>query len=299
MFFVWLGDQKPFQHQSETLISQCNGPNILPKTQTMATLFTSTPISSRFWTPIFQSKDSKKDTVQCVNLAAFYKDTVSAPDQAVKNQTEVVPEKNPNEILAEAPFQPLALSPVKTTSCCISNQETSVAGPEDAEEEDQSIFYTPELFEGEDEESAAAAIEENKESTKSATEENPLQMEQLFGSNGKMADTQPEELFRSEKGQTGIFAGPTDIKETDVFSKRDNVLPNQDCVLSESVAEQAGVSCSIASENRATQQQHNSRNKSRRLSRTRQKASSTEAGKITQYLNVLQESQPQVIVIDD
>ncbi|KAB5550387.1 hypothetical protein PHYPO_G00053180 [Pangasianodon hypophthalmus] len=305
------GDQKPSQHQSELLIPQGNVPQILPKPQTKPTLFTSTPVSSRFRTPIFQSKDSRKDLDQCVNSAVINKDTVSAPDQAVKEQTEVVPKNKPNESPPDPPLQPLALSPVETPPYCISNQETNIAGPEDVEEEDQTIFYTPELFEGEDEESAAAAIEEDdesaaaaieedeesaaaateedeesaaaaieedEESATAATEETPLQIEQLLYTIEKMADRQPGELFRSEKDQTRMCASSSDVKGTATFPERDFFSPDGDCVLSESVAEQAGVSCSIGSEDRATQQQHNTSSKSRRLSRSRQKASSREAG---------------------
>lgn len=273
-------------------------PKILPKQQTIPTIFTSTPVSSRFRTPIFQSKDSRKDPDQCVNSAVINKDTASAPDQAVKDQTEVVPENKPNEIPPDPPLQPLALSPVETPPYCISNQEASVAAPEDAEEEDQSLFYTPELFEGEDEESAAAARAEDERSAMAATEETPLKMEQLLCPIGKMADGQPEELFRSEMGQTRTCAGSSDVKGASVCPDRDNVSPNRDCVLSESVAEQAGVSCCISSEDRATQQQHSSSSsKSRSLSRSRQKASNREAGKPTYFVS--QGSQPQVIAIDD
>lgn len=292
--YFWLGDQKPSQHQPESLIPQCNVPKILPKPQTIPSLFTSTPVSSRFKTPIFQFKDSRKDLDQCVNLSVVNKDSVSASDQAVKGQTEVVP---PNEIPPDLPLQSLSLSPDKTPPYCVSNQETSVAGPVDVEEEDQSIFYTPELFEGEDEESAAAAIEENEESATAATEESPLQMDQLLCPIGKMADRQPEELFRSKKGQTRTCADSSDVKGAAAFPERDCVSPNRDCMLSESIAEQAGVSCSIGTEDRATREQYNSSSKSRRLSRSRQKASSREAGKPTSPVS--QGSQPQVITIDD
>ncbi|KAK3561009.1 hypothetical protein QTP86_023203 [Hemibagrus guttatus] len=292
-----IGDQKPSQHQPESLIPQCDVPKILSKPQTMATLFTSTPASSRFRTPIFQSKDFKKDLNQGVESAVNNKDTVSAHDQAVEDQTEVVPENKSNEIPPDPPLHPPALSPVKT--CCISNKETNEAGPEDAEEEDQSIFYTPELFEGENEESVTAAVEENEVSVMSATEDTPLQMEQLLCPIGKIADRlQPEVVFMSEKGQM-TCAGSSDFKGAAVFPERDYVSTNRDCVLSESASEQAVGSCSIGSEGKATQQQHNSSSKSRRLSRSRQKASSREAGKLAHYLYVSQGSQPQVIEIDD
>ncbi|XP_058270088.1 Fanconi anemia group J protein isoform X1 [Hemibagrus wyckioides] len=292
------GDQKPSQHQSESLIPQCDVPKIMSKSQTMATLFTSTPASSRFRTPIFQSKDSKKDLNQGVVSAVSNKDTVSAHDLAMKDQNEVVPENKSNEIPPDPPLEPPALSPVKT--CSVSNQETNEAGPEDAEEEDQSIFYTPELFEEEDEESATASVEDNEELVKSATEDTPLQMEQLLCPVAKMADRlQPEVvLFTSEKGQL-TCAGSSDLKGAVVFPERDYVSNNRDCVLSESVSEKGVGSCSTGSEDRATQQQQNSSIKSRRLSRSRQKASSREAGKITHDLYVSQGSQPQVIEIDD
>ncbi|KAK2831413.1 hypothetical protein Q7C36_016499 [Tachysurus vachellii] len=269
------GDQKSSQHQSESLISQCDMPKILSKPQTMATLFTSTPVSSRFRTPIFQSKDSKKDMNQCVDSAVINKDTDFAYDQAAEDQTKVVPENKLNEIPPDSPLQTPALSPVMT--CYVSNPEASEAGSEDAKEDDQSIFYSPELFEVEEEESAAAAVEENDETAKAATEETHHQIEQLLCPIGKIADRLQPEVFRSEKGQMAC-AGPSDLKEAAVFAERDYVSPNNDCVLSESLSEQAEGTCSIGSENNATQQHHHNSNKSRRLSRSRQKASSREAG---------------------
>ncbi|XP_046718916.1 Fanconi anemia group J protein isoform X1 [Silurus meridionalis] len=246
------GDQKPFRHQSESLLPLCNVPKILPKPHTVSTLFTSTPVSSRFRTPIFQSKCAMKDLDPCINLAAANKDSVPATDQTVKEQAEVVPKNKPNEIPPDPPLQPLVLSPVKTPPNCISNQEISVIGPEDADEEDQSIFYTPELFEGEDD----STIEENDELPTPTTEETP----------------------ESEKSQIRKCAGSDEVKEAAVISEKD-------CVLSGSAAEQAGVSFSILSEDKATQQQHKS--KSRRLSRSRQKASNREAGKLSTYFCAL------------
>ncbi|TSN39293.1 Fanconi anemia group J protein [Bagarius yarrelli] len=264
------GDQKPM-HQSESHTSQCDVPKILPKLKNISTLFTSTPVSSRFRTPIFQSKNSRKDPDQCDNsVVVINKDTISASALTMNDQTEVVPESKPNEISPGSSLQPPALSPVKINSCCSFDQEMTVAGPEDAEEEDQSIFYTPELFE-EDEQSAAATVEEIKDLPKAATEENSPQMDQHCCRVLKMVDGQSEEFIKSEKGRMRTNAGASDVNGA-VF------LTERDCVLSDSVAEQTEVSCNIDSEDRATQQQHNNSSKSRRLSRSRQKASSREAG---------------------
>lgn len=262
-FFFKSGDQKPSQHQPELLIPQCNVPKILSKPQAVPNLFTSTPVSSRFRTPIFQSKDSKKDLDHCINSAA-----VPVHDQSLKNQTE-----SPSQ----PSLPPIAVSPVKVPAPCLSDQETSVLGPEDVDEEDQSIFYTPELFEGEDERSA---MEKDEESGMAVTEEMPFQVEPLCAI-GKMPDGHPEELFRPKTGQTRTCADTIDIKVASMVPKRDCVSPNRDFLLSESVAEQAGVSCSAGSEDRVALHQPNSSTKSRRLSRSRQKASSREAGKHT------------------
>lgn len=282
----------PSQHQSETPIPKCKVPKIQPRPQTIPTLFTSTPVSSRFRTPIFQSKDSQKDLDQCVNSAAVINDTVSASNQALQDQTEVVPKNNPSEIPPDSPLQAIALSPVKTPP---SNQKTSVAGPDDFDEEDQSIFYTPELFEEECEESTTATIEENKGSSTASTEQTSGRIEQPVFSIEKTADRHPKELLRSEKGQIRTCAGTSDVKGAGVIPEKECISPNIDCVLSEGIAEQAVLSCSIDSDDRATQQQHNSSSKSRRLSRSRQKALSREAGKLTTSRG----SQPQVIVIND
>lgn len=265
-------------------------PKILSKLQAIPNLFTSTPVSSRFRTPIFQSKDSRKDLDQCVNSAPVYADTVPAPDHSLKNHTDI-PENYQNEIPPEPSLSPIAMSTVKVPPPCLSNQETSILGPEDVEDEDQSIFYSPELFEGKDEQSA---IEKDEESGMAVTEEMASQIE-LLCPIGKISDGQPQDSPRSKTGQTRTCADTIDIKIAAMVPKSDSVPPNRDFVLSESVADQAGVNYSVVSEDRATQQQPSSSTKSRRLSRSRQKASSRETGKLT----TSQVSEQQIIVVDD
>ncbi|XP_053363401.1 Fanconi anemia group J protein [Clarias gariepinus] len=267
------GDQKPSQHQSESLILQCNVPKIIPNPQTRHTLYTSTPVSSRFRTPIFQSKDSKRDLDQCVNSAAINKNTVPAPDQVVKVQPGVVPENAFDETSPDPPLQPPALSPVNVPTYCNSNQDMSVAGPDDGEEQDQSIFYTPELFEGDDEEPPAGTIEEAEESVTAATEETSLQMDELPSLIEQTNERQSEGLIMSKKDQMNNISGFSDVKGAAVFPKRD-------CGGSENIEDQSGTSSSICSEEGVTQQAHiSSSSKLRRLSRSRRKTSGRETGK--------------------
>uniref|UniRef100_A0AAR2JJB0 DNA 5'-3' helicase n=1 Tax=Pygocentrus nattereri TaxID=42514 RepID=A0AAR2JJB0_PYGNA len=252
------GEQKLPQPPSEQPAPLCNGYKNLPTSRSSINLFTSTPVSSRLRTPLFKCKDSKKDTAQSGNPDTNKKDTIPALDEEQTAQTGRLTKSELHEIPSDPPPQQLDLSPVKIALDCTSNKDIIVVEPEDGEEQDQSIFYTPELFEEEDEEEEeVTTVEEQKISIK---------MEQIIpSSNGTLS----EDLFDHEKSQKRTCTGSTDLKEG-------IEVPNRDSMLSQSVAEEAGMSCSAGNEDRATrQQQRNS--KSHRLSRSRQKAPSKPA----------------------
>uniref|UniRef100_A0A3B4DJZ9 DNA 5'-3' helicase n=1 Tax=Pygocentrus nattereri TaxID=42514 RepID=A0A3B4DJZ9_PYGNA len=160
------GEQKLPQPPSEQPAPLCNGYKNLPTSRSSINLFTSTPVSSRLRTPLF------------------------------KSQTGRLTKSELHEIPSDPPPQQLDLSPVKIALDCTSNKDIIVVEPEDGEEQDQSIFYTPELFEEEDEEEEeVTTVEEQKISIK---------MEQIIpSSNGTLS----EDLFDHEKSQKRTCTG--------------------------------------------------------------------------------------------
>ncbi|XP_072548054.1 Fanconi anemia group J protein [Salminus brasiliensis] len=283
------GGQMLPQHPSKPVAPQCDESKKLPTSRSTLNLFTSTPVNTRLRTPIFKSKDSKKDANQSACSATSKKATVPAIVQELTiAQAGGVTENGLKEIPSDTPPQQFDLSPVRTAPGCTS---VSVAEPEDGEEPDQSMFYTPELFD-EEEDEESTMVDENKA---------PLEIERVTRSSSGATDGHPIDLFSSEQGLKRTDSAFTDLKGNIEVPNSDCVSPNRDCVISQSVAEQAGVSCKIGSEDRsARQQQRNS--KSHRLSRSRQKAPSKQAaaGKITAHFSyVSQSGQPDIITLDD
>uniref|UniRef100_A0A4W4DS40 DNA 5'-3' helicase n=1 Tax=Electrophorus electricus TaxID=8005 RepID=A0A4W4DS40_ELEEL len=208
-------------------------------------LFTSTPVSARYRTPIFQSKDSSKSVDNSANLAGISHCAVPAVDQAVTVQAGGVAEDGQSATPADPSPSSPDLSPVNT--------------PGEVQDEDQSIFYTPELFEAEeDEEDEEVAVELQA----------PLKMD-LPPPPTEASVLPSEDLSGSAQSPRRTCSASADLKGGDEGPHRDCVSPKR-VRESPSRAEQAERRCSTGSETRATQRQPSSR--SHRLSRSRQKA---------------------------
>lgn len=129
-------------------------------------LFTSTPISTRFKSPIFQPKDSEKSSsnpntnpiIPCATSRSVEEET-SPPLATPHTQIEC---RNPLPIFGEGlriRWEQMVIEK-KPPPCPIPVEAESLIGPtvdkdgEEEEEEDQTIFFTPELFEDEEDEDA-------------------------------------------------------------------------------------------------------------------------------------------------
>ncbi|XP_073674191.1 Fanconi anemia group J protein [Garra rufa] len=230
------GDRKNIQHPSEPSRER----NVQRTPWPTSHLFTSTPVSSQFKTPIFQSEP---DGTSVTN-----KQVQHAPDL---NDSSVEPQLEPHLVI-----------PTST-----SKQNTSGMDREDTEEDEQSIFYSPELFEGDDEE---------KEETTEVEKSPP-------GVANSTASVLLEDLLGSEQGERPL--------SEDLVS---STVPES--TLLESSTELTGF------DNVAGSQNGVSSSRVRRLSRCRQKRPSTSAGsgKLTNYFKLVPpSSQPCIITIDD
>uniref|UniRef100_A0A8C1UQV1 DNA 5'-3' helicase n=1 Tax=Cyprinus carpio TaxID=7962 RepID=A0A8C1UQV1_CYPCA len=219
------GNKKNMQHPSEPSREH----NVQRTPWPTSHLFASTPVSSQFKTPIFQSEP---DASSVINKQVKHEVISVAP----KHQINVVPDLNDSSV--EPQLEQVFVIPAST-----SKDTTSRMDNEDTEEDEQSIFYSPELFEGADEEK-----EETTEMEKSPEVSHPLA--------NSTASVLLEDLFGSEEGKRTL--------SEDLVS---STVP--DNTLLQGSTEQTGLNCRTdvgASSSRL-----------RRLSRCRQKRPSTSA----------------------
>uniref|UniRef100_A0A671MU81 DNA 5'-3' helicase n=1 Tax=Sinocyclocheilus anshuiensis TaxID=1608454 RepID=A0A671MU81_9TELE len=231
-------------------------------------LFTSTPVSSHFKTPIFQSEPD----VNLVNKKQVQKEVISVLPVAPKHQINGASYLNDSSV--EPQLEQLFVIPTST-----SKQNTSGMDHEDTEDE-QSIFYSPELFEGDEEE------EKEKEETTEMKKSPPEVSHPLANST---ASVLLEDLFGSEQGKRTL--------SEDLVS---SAVP--DNTLLQGSTEQRDLNRGTDFENVPGSQNGTSSSRLRRLSRCRQKRPSTSAtsGKLTNYFkHIPSTSQPCIITIDD
>lgn len=185
-----------------------------------------------------------------------------------KNQINVAPDLNDSSF--EPQLEQLSVIPKSTLK-----QNTSGMDLDDTEEGEQSIFYSPDLFEGD--------AEEKEESTE--VERSPAEVSHPGNSTARIL---LEDLFGLEQGKRTL--------SEDVVS---STVP--DNTLLKGSAEQTELYCTTDFDVPASQNGASS-SRSRRLSRSRQKMPSTSAasGKLTNYFKfVPPTSQPCIITIDD
>lgn len=233
-------------------------------------LFTSTPVHSPFRTPIFQSERSEKMVPQEANSLDKKHKVVSVFPVEPKHQTSHAPDSNENDPPAERRQLPVSTS----------KQDTSGTDLEDTEEEEQSIFYSPELFEGND--------EEKEETAATEVEKSPLNTQVDDHPTNSKAEVFSEELFGSKQ-----------VKRTLSKDLVSSAVP--DDALLQVNSEQAD-SSSTEFENGPSLQKSSSSSRSRRLSRSRQKRLSMPgtSGKLTSYFKcVPTANQPCIVTVDD
>ncbi|XP_048016397.1 Fanconi anemia group J protein isoform X4 [Megalobrama amblycephala] len=233
------GDQKNIQHPSEPITLPSRERNVQRIAWPTGHLFTSSPVSSQFKTSIFQSEQD----VNSVNDKQVQQELVLPV--APKHQINGAP------VLNDSSFEPqheqLFVIPNSTLK-----QNTSGMDLDDTEEDEQSIFYSPELFEGDGEEK-----EETTEVEKSPAEVShppanstaSILLEDLFGL-GQGKRTLSEDLVSSTVPDNTLLQGST---------------------------EQTGLNCSTDFESVPASQNGASSSRSRRLSRSRQKRPCTSA----------------------
>uniref|UniRef100_UPI0037E8D14F Fanconi anemia group J protein n=1 Tax=Semicossyphus pulcher TaxID=241346 RepID=UPI0037E8D14F len=208
------------------------------KAQPLYSIFTSSPISTRFKKPIFKDKtpNNSNQHVETSNHCEHgEKQQISAPEKP----TEAAPNCS-SEIK-------ISLS-VETPPSC--GSEPHSAEDADEDEEDQTAFFTPELFEE----------EENEGSPQRETKSPPRMESPVLLSEELSACEQTK-----ERGQALVFNGQS---ESSVSKERAELSQGQ-----KEEAEKRG-----EEEQKVENQSSQAESRLRRLSRSRQKAPSTPAG---------------------
>ncbi|XP_030633994.1 Fanconi anemia group J protein [Chanos chanos] len=249
--------------------TQNNETKDLTTTGSVHQLSTSSPVSSRFTAPLFKPKASGNHTTGEGDLVVNKKDTSSqSTSEPLPHCLEDMIENRPKEVSPEPLLQELDLSPVNIPASPVPRQECSAADTEE-ELEDQTIFYTPELFEGEEED----------EDEMVELQTSPARSEPSTTPYARVTEELSEGLFSSEQGPR---------RETCALSKAQQgciLSPDRECVVVQGVEEQAQGSCNTVSEDRAGGKQQRS-SRSHRLSRSKQKgpnAPTITSGKLTSY----------------
>lgn len=275
-------------------------------------LFTSTPVSTRFKKPIFQTKapnmDSQRfDPPNCIenqeNPLIQETRLVSCPGHSAGD--------GPSGLKVAPPTLIFELSAVAVPGSPERDQPT-VDNPSlleaDEEEEDQTVFFTPELFEEEEEE------EEEGSPQKEVKPKSPHKT--VVVSNGT-AQVLSEDVFGPEQalkeGNASVFDGERDsalsvsnasagVEQTGRHDRQQNRIQSNDqakALSHDQETEAKGLEeCQV--EEQLEDQSRQKVSRTHRLSRSRQKAPCTPSGKLTNYFTVTpQAPRPLFITIDD
>ncbi|XP_067306671.1 Fanconi anemia group J protein isoform X2 [Pseudorasbora parva] len=239
------GIQKNMQHPSDPITLPSRERNVHRTTWPAGFLFTTTPVSSQFKTSIFQSEQDRNS----VNSRQVQQELIPVVPVAPKNQKNDL-----NDMPRDPQLQQHFVIPNSTLK-----QNTSVIDLDFTEENEQSIFYSPELFEGdgeEKEETTEVAKSPAEVSHSPANSTTSILLEDLFGlEEGKR--TLSEDLVSSTVPDNTLLQGST---------------------------EQTGLNCDF--ENVPASQIGSSSSRSRRLSRSRQKRPSTSAASAGQSSDI-------------
>ncbi|XP_056127141.1 Fanconi anemia group J protein isoform X1 [Rhinichthys klamathensis goyatoka] len=237
------GDQKCIQHPSEPITLPSRERNVHRTAWPTDHLFTSSPVSSQFKTSIFQSEQGANS----VNKQQVQQGLIPVLSVTPKNQINGAPDLNDSSF--EPQLEQLFVIPSSTLK-----QNTSGMDLDDTEEGEQSIFYSPELFEGDGEEK-----EESTEVERSLAE--------VSHPASSTASVLLEDLFGLEQGKRTF--------SEDIVS---STVP--DNTLLKGSVEQTELYCSTDFENVPASQNDANSSRSRRLSRSRQKRPSTSAASV-------------------
>ncbi|KAI1893387.1 hypothetical protein AGOR_G00123210 [Albula goreensis] len=286
----------PALHPAQRIVNEAG---VLPPPRAIHPLFTSTPICTPFRMPLFQSragpdwKQSHERPLQaCENRAGAVEDMPTLPSGG--GQAGFTDNGNMGEWdRVDSDHQPvkLDLSLMEAPPGGQPQTDDSIVDIPD-EDEDQSIFFTPELFDEEEEGDRGQEKEEGSNAEEgepltiatvhSATEPDPRGSPKPSSIPGTQALC--EDLFGSGAGlQTQFDTSSTGQQGDDVL-----------------VVGQARVRGSTAEEIQTQQPSRQASRRTHRLSRSRQKGMTSSAGKLTAYFPSLTPASPsQVILIED
>lgn len=141
--------------------------------QSFHRIFTSSPISSCFRKPIFKVKTSV-DSSQHLETSNHSENKENQLISSPQKKSEVAPDTS-SEIQAEPPHN---LEPSTGATAPECESEPPSACDLDEEDEDQTVFFTPELFEDDGNESSPQKGRRPNASPRSAS---PVLLSELFG----------------------------------------------------------------------------------------------------------------------
>ncbi|XP_053176881.1 Fanconi anemia group J protein [Scomber japonicus] len=224
-------------------------------TQAFYQIFTSSPISNRFKKPIFKEKGPSNSFqhFETPNLPEPKEELLVPSPQKKTEECDLKPAAV--EGSSEVKGEPHTPATVATPPSCKSELLPADNPDEDEEDEDKTVFFTPELFEGDVEEGSPHKETKTESPTRTVLEaESPVLLS--------------EELFHSKQtqGQASMFDGQRAISASEESAE-----------LSQGQKEVKGQTQGEEGEQVKAQSRQTS-SKLRRLSRSRQKAPPTPTG---------------------
>lgn len=224
-------------------------------TQAFYQIFTSSPISNRFKKPIFKEKGPSNSCqhFETPNLPEPKEELLVPSPQKKTEECDLKPAAV--EGSSEVKGEPHTPATVTTPPSCKSEPLPADNPDEDEEDEDKTVFFTPELFEGDVEEGSPHKETKTESPTRTVLEaDSPVLLS--------------EELFHSKQtqGQASMFDGQRAISASEESAE-----------LSQGQKEVKGQTQGEEGEQVKAQSRQTS-SKLRRLSRSRQKAPPTPTG---------------------
>lgn len=213
------------QNKRSDLLSSTQSPSAKPPSHQKRTaqrlyhIFTSSPVSNSFKKPIFKERTrsySSQHFETSNNSEKIEKQQTSSPQR--KTEAACLEEGAP-DTCSEIKVEPHNLAPepstVTTPPGCKSESPLPDNSDEDQEEEDQTVFFTPELFEEEDKDGSPQR--EIKAKSPQRMESSALLSEELWGSENieepkailvskestEVSQGQNEEIIEQKQGEEG------------------------------------------------------------------------------------------------
>ncbi|XP_071768516.1 Fanconi anemia group J protein [Centroberyx gerrardi] len=275
---------EPFSHQN----SEAKVPLGTVSPQPVYHLFTSTPISTRFKKPIFKARGPGNAIQHCEppNFSEGKENQENSPTQERRQAS--CPEQSAGDGSNEMKVAPHILAHELSAVTAPPSCESEPPSVDNPEEDDQTAFFTPELFEDEEEEGSPQKEGETESPPRTVLGAGSpaLLSEDLFGSEQALREGQGKALDGRRDSALSVSEDSAGQEQTTRHDIQQSGSKSNDQAkgLSHGQKEDKGQKQGEKGE-QAEGQSRQEGSRLHRLSRSRQKAPSTPSGKLTAWFH--------------